>query len=163
MTDSAFNPETFLDQSTTEQGTRRPPVASGLSFLGIIGEPKARVVSGKKDPNASFVFCDVPITIDLTTAPTEVTRVGQEKVVLRRSISIEYNSDGSLDWSSGRNRGLTEFREATGLNNPGQPFTPRMLVGRIVKCKIGHRAGTNVDPSTGATEMFDEVSAVVKP
>jgi len=160
---SAFNPDTFLDQSTTEQGTRRPPVSSGLDFLAVIGEPKARVVQGKKDPNASFVFVDISMTLDLTTHPTEVARVGQEKVTLRHSGSIEYNPDGSLDWSSGKNRFLTAYREALNLNEPGQPFTPRMLIGRIIRAKVGHRPGQETDPTTGATVMYDEVNAVTRP
>lgn len=160
--DSAFNPDTFLDQTTDQQGTSRPPISSGLSFMGIIGEPKARTNPGKKDPSKTYVFADIPITLDLSTQPTEVARVGQDKVVLRHSISIEYTSDGALDWSPGANRGLTAYREALDLNKPGTIFSPRMLIGRIVKCKIGHRNGTEIDPVTGALRVYDEISAVTK-
>jgi hypothetical protein len=160
---SEFNPETFLDQSTTEAGSRRPPVASGLDFLGVIGEPKARANPGKKDPSKVYVFCDIPITLDLTSHPSEVARVGQEKVVLRHSISIEYTETGALDWSPGKNRGLTAYREALGLNTPGMTFSPRMLVGRIVRCKVGHRTGQESDPTTGKPEIYDEIAAVTRP
>lgn len=164
MTDSVFNPETFLDQSTTEQGSRRPPVSSGLEFLGVIKEPKARVVQGKKDPNASFVFVDIPIELDLTTHPTEVSRLGGlEKVQLRHSGSIDYTPEGALDWAPGKNRLLTAYREALNLNEKGSTFTPRMIVGRIVRCKVGHRQGDQVDPSTGKLEQYDQIDAITRP
>jgi hypothetical protein len=161
--DSAFNPDTFLDQSTDQAGSRRPPIASGLSFLGEIQEFKARVVQGKKDTSQSFVFCDIPIKIDLTTVPTEVKRVGVEKVVLRHSGLIDYLPNGALDWSPGKNRLLTAYREALGLNTPGSTFSPRMLIGRIVRAKVGHRPGQENDPITGQPEIFDEISAVTRP
>jgi hypothetical protein len=162
--DSAFNPDTFLDQSTTEQGTRRPPISSGLDFLGVIGENiKARANQGKKDPTKTYVFADIPITLDLSTHPTEVARIGMDKVTLRHSIAVDYNSDGSLDWSPGRNRDLTAYREVLGLNTPGMTFSPRMLVGRIVRCKIGHRTSDRVDPITGKPEVYDEIAAITRP
>lgn len=163
MVDSVFNPDTFLDQSTTEQGSRRPPIASGLDFLGEIQEFKARVVQGKKDPNQSYVFCDIPIKLDLTTHPSEVSRVGVDKVTLRHSGAIDYLPNGALDWSPGKNRLLTAYREALNLNSSGQMFTPRMLIGRIVRCKVGHRQGEQADPVTGKPEIYDEISGVTKP
>jgi hypothetical protein len=163
MTDSVFNPESFLDQSTTEQGSRRPPVASGLDFLGEIQEPKARVVPGKKDPNASYVFVDIPIKVDLTTHPSEVARVGVDKVILRHSGSLDYTPSGALDWNPGKNRMLTAYREALNLNEPGTTFSPRMLIGRIIRVKVGHRTGQENDPVTGKPEIYDEISGVTKP
>jgi hypothetical protein len=158
MTDSTFNPDTFLDQSTEEAGVRRPPVSSGQAFLGTIGEPKARVVQGKvggKAEGQTFVFCDIPITIDLSTSPTEVQRVGVDKVTLRHSISLDYLDNGALDWSAGKNRGLTGYREALGLNEKGRLFTPRQLVGRIIRAKVSHR--------TNEGEVYDQIESVAKP
>lgn len=151
---SAFNPETFLDQTTSEQGQRRPPVASGLDFVGVIGEPKARSVQGKKDPTQSYVFCDIPITLDLTTHPSEAARVGQEKVTLRHSISLDFTPQGALDWAPGKNRALTAYREALGLNEKGQSFSPRMLVGRFIRAKVGHR--------TNEGDVYDEIASVTR-
>ena len=163
MSDSVFNPDTFLDQTTTTAGSRRPPVSAGLAFLGAIGEPKARNVPGKKDPAKVYVFCDIPITLDLSTHPTEVQRLGQDKVVLRHSGMIDYNSDGTLDWSPGKNKFLTAYREALNLNQDGSTFSPRMLVGRIVRAKVGHRPGEGVDPVTGRPEVYDEIDSVTRP
>jgi hypothetical protein len=152
---SAFNPETFLDQSTTEQGTRRPPISSGLDFIGVIGEPKARVNPGKKDPTQTYTFCDVPITLDLSTHPTEAARVGADKVTLRHSFSLDFTESGALDWNPGKNRVLTAYREILGLNQSGQTFSPRMLVGRIIRAKVKHR--------TNEGDIYDEIDSVAKP
>jgi hypothetical protein len=150
-----FNPETFLDQPTEEAGTRRPPISSGLAFLGTIGEPKARANRGKNDPTQTYVFCDVPITLDLTTAPSEVQRVGVDKVTLRHSFILDLDSNGQLDWSPGKNRVLTSYREILNLNEKGRAFTVRMLTSRIVKAKIKHR--------TNEGEIYDEIDSVAKP
>lgn len=161
--DSAFNPETFLQQTTTEQGTRRPPVSSGLDFLGVIKDIKARSVEGKKDPSKNYVFGDALIEIDLTTQPQEVVKIGAEKVTLRHSGSIDVLPNGSLDWSPGKNRWLTAYRESCKLNEKDQAFSPAMLVGRIVRVKVGHRTGEAIDPVTGRPEVYDEVASVTRP
>jgi hypothetical protein len=150
-----FNPELFLDMPTDKAAVRRPPVASGLSFLGTIGEPKARVVQGKQDASKTYVFCDIPITLDLSTSPSEVQRVGIDKVTLRHGISLDIGDDGQLDWSTGRNPGLAQYREALGLNDDGRTFTPRMLQGRIVRAKVKHR--------TNEGEIYDDIDSVAKP
>lgn len=160
---SAFNPETFLDQGTTEAGTRRPPVSSGLEFLGIIKDFKSRVTEGKKDPSKTYVFCDAILELDLTTQPQEVQRLGVERVSLRHSGSLDVLPNGELDWSPGKNRFLTAYREATNLNNPGSAFSVRMLIGRIVRAKVGHRTGEQNDPLTGRPEIYDEISGVARP
>ena len=162
MTDSAFNPDTFLDQSTTEAGTRRPPINSGLEFLGVIGEPKARNVQGKQDPSKNYVFCDIPITLDLTTSPSEAQRVGQDRVTLRHSISIDFTESGALDWAPGKNRGLTIYRSVLDLNKPGQTFSPRMLVGRIVRAKVKHRTNMEERDERGEPLKYDEIDMVTK-
>lgn len=150
-----FDPASFLDQPTEQAAVRRPPVASGLSFLGTIGEPKARVTQGKQDPSKTYIFCDIPITLDLSTSPSEVQRVGVDKVTLRHGISLDIGTDGKLDWSTGRNRGLAQYREALGLNEDGRTFTPRMLQGRIVRAKVKHR--------TNEGEVYDDIDSVAKP
>jgi hypothetical protein len=155
---SGFDPEKFLDMGTEKAGVRRPPISPGLSFLGTIGEPKARVNQGKAGgPNEgkTYVFCDVPITLDLSTSPSEVQKVGVDKVTLRHGFSIEFDSNGELDFSPGKNRVLTTYREILNLNQAGVRFTPRMLMGRIVRAKVKHR--------TNEGEIYDDIDSVAKP
>lgn len=111
----------------------------------------------------TYVFCDIPIKLDLSTHPSEVARVGVDKVTLRHSGAIDYLPNGALDWAPGKNRLLTAYREALGLNTPGSTFSPRMLIGRIVRAKVGHRPGQENDPVTGKPEVYDEIAAVTRP
>lgn len=152
---SGFNPEQFLDMGTEEAGVRRPPLSPGLSFLGTIGEAKARVNQGKKNPGETYVFCDVPIALDVSTHPTEVARIGADKVTLRHSFIIDLDANGQLDFSPGKNRVLTGYREILNLNEKGRTFTPRMLLGRIIRAKVKHR--------THEGEVYDDIDSVAKP
>jgi hypothetical protein len=153
---SAFDPTQFLDATTTEAATRRPPLPVG-DYLGVLGAPDVRQVQGKKDPSQTYAFCDFPVTIDLTANPSVRTKIGQDQVKLRYSVSLDTNATG-LDWSPGKNTGLRLLREATNTNKPGESFSIRGLEGRMVKCKITHR-----EYPEGSGEMQDNISAVAKP
>jgi hypothetical protein len=159
MTDetSVFDAEKFLHATTTEAGTRRPPLTAGIDYIGVIGAPKFRNVQGKKDPSKAYVFCDMLITIDLTANPVERDRIGQDKVVVQYSTGVDFNSTG-LDWSPGKNRGLTSVRDATGTNVKGHSFSPAMLEGRQVRVKIRHE-----EYPEGSGELQDRVAGVAKP
>ena len=47
-------------------------------------------------------------------------------------------SKTAIDYSKGKNNRLRMYRDATGLNVAGQAFSPRMLVGRMVRVRITH-------------------------
>src|ERR1700691_1747106 len=106
---SAFDPNQFLDATTTEAASRRPPLTAGKDFIGVIGEPKARTVAGKKDPSKSYTFLDFPIAVDVTADPKEHARIGLDTVNLSYSTSMDLNDTG-IDWSPGKNNGLRMLR-----------------------------------------------------
>jgi hypothetical protein len=162
MTDlSAFDPATFLDATTTEQSVRRPPLDPG-DYTGVTGEIKARAWVSKK-PDAkikSGLAFDVPVTVEVPLAMQERLKLPQNTVAMNDSIMVETTPQGSIDYGVGKNGQLRRWREATGLNEPGIPFSPRMLGGKVVKVKIGHRIAEE-GPSIG--EIFDEIQGVAKP
>lgn len=152
---SVFDSQTFLDATTTEANSRRPPLPAGRDFIGIIGDLKEpRQVQGKKDPTQTYTFLELPIKIDLTATPDVHTAIGVDSVVLNHSIRIDLTESGSLDNSPGKNGGLRQLREALGLNVPGQSFSMRMMVGRPVRVKIKHE--------TYEGEIFDRTDGVAK-
>lgn len=153
---SAFDPASFLDATTTEALTRRPPIPAGTELLGIIGEPKPRQSPGKKDPTQVYTFLDLPIEFDLSQNPAVQAQIGQPKVTLTYGFMIDVTASGALDTSAGKNGRLRQLREALGMNAPGQPFSPRMLQGRQIRAKIGHR----VDERDN--EVYDQVDGVAK-
>jgi hypothetical protein len=153
---STFDPEKFLHQTTTEAATRRPPLNASLEFPGTIGTPKMRQNAGKKDPTKSYTFLDLPIMVDLTSNPQENARIGQDQVPLNYSVILDINDTG-LDWSPGKNAGLRILRDATGTNTPGQAFSIASLEGRQVRVKIKHE-----EYPLGSGELQDRVAGVAK-
>jgi hypothetical protein len=154
MNDSVFDPSTFLDATTTEANTRRPPVPAGTDLVGIIGEPVPRQTQGVKDPSKTYLFLDIPITFDLNEAPNIKEITGVDQLTLRHSISLDTTPSGALDNSKGKNGGLRVLREALGMNNPGEPFSIRAIQGRRIRAKIKQR--------TYQGELFDEIDSVAK-
>ena len=157
---SAFDPQAFLDAQTTEAASRRMPlpienpVAGDGLYTGVIGEPSLRPWQGKKDPTKSGLALDFTVTIDVPQALQDALKCGPQ-VSLRESIMLDMTPDGKgLDWGPGKNRRAGIYREATGLNVAGQPFSFRMLQGRPVKVKIAHEVYNG--------DILDKVATVLK-
>lgn len=149
---SAFDPQMFLDATTTEALQRRPPLPAGMDFTATLGEPKAR--SGEKDGKA-WNAIDFPVEIDLNAYPDVKKALGGvEKAVLKFGFVLDLTEGGMMDWSVGKNNKLRRLREALGMNIPGQTFSMRAMQGRMVKVKIKHV------PYEG--EVLDDIDSVSK-
>jgi len=157
MNDSSFDPNQFLDATTTEALTRRPPIPAGLVLQGIIADAAARSwVSNKPEAKVkSGISIDFKIEIDLTSYPDVLAVVKIPKVTMTPNVMLDMKEDGkSIDWSTGKNGGLRRYREALGMNNPGEAFSIRQMVGRPILVKVKHR--------TYEGEFYDEVDSVAK-
>lgn len=151
---SAFNPKSFLDVTVTEaNSTQRVPVPVG-EHLSVITEVDIR--SGNKD-GKDWAFLDVTFQID---NPAVKEALGRDVVKLTQGVSLDFTPLGGLDFSKGRNVMLGRLREAVGLNQPGQPFGFRMLVGKPVKIVVGHTPSTR--PGAQPGDVFENVNAFVK-
>lgn len=156
---SNFDADTFLSGTTTDALTRRPPIPAGTEMIGIIGEPKSRQNAGKKESTLGQVFTslDLPIELDLNQVPGLKELIGQDKVTLNYGFLIDLNAAGTaLDTSPGKNGRLRQLRETLGMNKAGEPFNIRMLQGRQLRVKIGHR----VNDQDG--EIYDQIDGVAK-
>jgi len=151
---SNFDPSAFLDATTTEVNSKRNPIPAGTDVVAIIGEPKARTWTGKADPSKSGIVVDVPLEIDLSAYPELAAHVGLSKVTLTDGLMLDTTESGGIDNSPGKNGKLRRYREALGLNEAGQPFSFRMMQGRMIKVKVKHR--------TYEGEIYDEVDSVAK-
>jgi hypothetical protein len=147
-----FDVNTYLDATTTEALKRRPPLPAGTEFIGTLGEPKGR--DGEKD-GKPWRAVDFPVEIDLTAYPDLAKLTGADKLTFKYGFFLEVNEGGMIDWSVGKNAGLRRLREATGQNVPGKEFNIRLMQGRRVRVKIGHR------PYEG--EVFDEIASIAQP
>ena len=151
---SNFDPSSFLDASITEPTTRRNPIPAGIDVIAVVGEPKARTWTGRADPTKGGVVVDVPLEIDLTASPELMAQVGSPKVTLTDGIMLDTTPNGGIDNSPGKNGKLRRYREALGMNNPGEAFSFRAMQGRMIKVKIKH------EPYEG--EIYDKVDSVAK-
>jgi hypothetical protein len=143
-----FNPDTFLQGQTTEANdTKKVPCPPG-EFNAIAEKVEARPWQSK-DGLKSGVALDITWSID-DQAAKEVT--GKDNVLVRQGLMLDLLDNGFLDMGKGKNIGLGRVREATGLNVPGQPFSPAMIQGRMAKVTVSHR----VD----GEDIFDEIKKV---
>jgi hypothetical protein len=157
---SQFDPNLFLDATTTEAATKRPPLpetnpatSDGL-YVGILKLPKFREWQGKKDPTQSGWAIDIPVMIDVPAQLQDSLKL-QPQVQLTAGGFVDTTPQGALDWAPGRNRVLRNLRDATGQNVAGQVWNPRMLEGKPVKVKITH--------DMYESDVVDKIGNVFKP
>lgn len=141
---SAFDPQMFLDAQQTEVNEKRPLVPTenpsdpnGL-YRAVIGEIKtASGVIGKGDRTGQpWVQMVVPLRLQLGP---ELQALGlPPEITITERPMLDITPQGSLDNGKGKNNAQRIYREATGLNKPGEVFAWRMLQGRTVKVKIKH-------------------------
>ncbi len=153
--ESSFDPATFLDATTTEALTRRPPLPIG-DYLGIITDAVSRAWTSQK-PDAkvkSGIAVDFKIDIELGSYPAAHKTCGVDKVIVNGGVMLDLNESGSIDWGKGRNGALRRWREALDMNKPGEAFSIRQMVGRPILVKIKHRSYQG--------ELYEEVDSVSK-
>lgn len=149
---STFDPSHILDLSTSEESVRRPPLPAGEVLQGEISDISVRINQGKKDPSQSYTSVDVKIKFS-----TAYIAGQPENVTVKDGFLLDLTDAGQLDMSAGKNGRLGRYREALGMNTPGQPFSIRQMQGRQIKATIKHRPDPN-DPSI----LYEEVAAIAK-
>ena len=146
-----FSPEQFLSTTVTESNdTKLIPVPVG-EYTAVAGEVKARPWVSKQDPSKSGVALDIVWEIDDASVKEFL---GRDKVTVKQGLMLDLTETGSLDMGKGRNVGLGRVREAVNLNQPGQPFAPSMITGRVAKVKVEHRVDGD--------QIYAEVKQVAK-
>jgi hypothetical protein len=141
---SAFDPQAFLDAQTNEANEKRPTIpaenpadANGL-FTAVIGEIKTDSGTISKGDNAGnpWISMLIPLKLQIPAAIQALGLPAEFQVTDR--VFLDLTPQGGLDNRKGKNRGQRTYREATGMNKPGETFAWRMLTGKIVKVKIAH-------------------------
>lgn len=141
---SAFDPGVFLDATTTEVNEKRalipaenPGSADGL-YVAVIGEIKTDSGTIGKGDRAGQPWISMVIPLKLQLG-AELQALGlPPEFQLTDRVFLDLNPQGGLDNSKGKNRGQRAYREATGMNVPGQAFAWRMLSGKTLKVKVVH-------------------------
>jgi hypothetical protein len=141
---SSFDPNVFLDAQITEANEKRPPLPAenpssedGL-YLAVIGEIKTATGTIEKGERSGqpWVSMLVPLRIQV---PQEVQALGiNPELTLTDRVFLDLTPQGGLDNSKGKNRSQRVYRDACGMNKPGEPFAWRMLQGKTVRVKLTH-------------------------
>lgn len=130
---SAFDPSTFLDAQIDTPDERRLPLPEGV-YTAMIGEPSIK--TGDKDgkPWASIL---IPLTIDVPQQVQEEQKLQAQLTLTHRGF-MDLTPQGLMDNGPGKNRVRRLYREALGLNKPGEAFNWRMIQGKPVKVSVKH-------------------------
>lgn len=153
MNTVSFDPQNFLDAITTEALERSPPIPAGTELIATITDLQQNDWQSRDGTKSGKKF---DVQLEAQTTP-QLQQQGIPPVVrMKDSIMLDLTDGGSLDLGPGRNFRLRIYREATGLNQKGQPFSARMLVGRQIKIVIKHRIGND-------QQIYSEVGAVTAP
>lgn len=152
MSDSAFDPASFLDATVAEPNTRRPPLPVG-DYQATISDLKASNWQKKDDPSKQGAMFTAVLKIHVTDATIQAA-IGTDSVTLSDTIFLDTTPSGGLDNAPGKNGSLRRYREALDMNKAGIPFVARQMIGRTLKVKIKH------EPYNG--EMQDRIDGVAR-
>lgn len=141
---SQFDPAVFLDAQVNEVNEKRPPLPvenpddpNGL-YTAVIGEIKTDSGTVSKGDNAGkpWVSMLIPLRIQV---PPAVQGLGiPAELTLTDRAFLDLTPQGALDNSKGKNRRQRDYRDATGTNVAGVPWSWRELQGKVVKVKVTH-------------------------
>lgn len=141
---SVFDPNLFLEAQITEANEKRPPLPTenldspdGL-YVATIGEVKTDSGTIGKGDRAGQPWVSMVVPLKLQVGAAGQAAGCPAELTITDRVFLDLTPQGALDNSKGKNNAQRRYREATGLNKPGEPFSWRMLQGRPVKVKIVH-------------------------
>jgi len=154
-----FNPEELLHSGMNEaSSTNIIPVPLG-DWEGTLGKPSFRQAVIKKGERIGDTMTFMDINISFHDNPEVVEECKRPKPSVRHSIILTLSEDGSgISEEEGENVDLGRLREACGMNEPGEDFTPAMLEGQRVVIAIKH-----VPDEKDSDIIYANVKAVRKP
>lgn len=143
MSDSPFDPATFLDATTSDVNSALPPLpvenparSDGL-YPGVIGEVKPDSgIIGKGDRTGQpWLQMVVPIKIDIPQQLQDA--LGYPAVyTMTDRVMIDLTPQNTIDNSKGKNRGQKAYRDALNMNKVGDVWSWRKATGQPVGVKI---------------------------
>jgi len=143
-TASVFDPSVFLDAQTNEVNEKRanipvdnPDSTDGL-YVAVIGEIKtdSGTIGKGERTGQPWISMIIPLKLQFGSAVQAMGLPAEFQLTDRAFLDI--TPQGGLDNSKGKNNQQRKYREAAGLNKPGEPFAWRMLTGKVVKVKVAH-------------------------
>lgn len=166
---SSFDPNEFMQQTVDT------PIDGLQTDLKLCpeGEYKAMIddfdgnaferfeFTYQKGPNAgmpgSMTKLNLPFKI--TDDPRVKEALDRDSTVVRKPITLDFDSNGRLDFGINRNLELNRVRVAVGQNAPGPWNFPQLRGAGPVMIRVVHRRGKRKD---GTDFTIAEVDRVVK-
>lgn len=151
-----FNADLFMQGVYTEANeTKITPCPAGEYAAQITKvEPKSGTIANGERTGDTWAALNVQYTIQ---DPAVLQLLNRDKVFVSEYLMLDLTPQGGLDMGPQRNTKLGRLREATNLNQPGQPFSPTMFMGRSCRVSVRHVPGRK-DPS----EIVAEVTGYAK-
>lgn len=133
---SMFDAQSFLDAQIDTALEKRDPLPTTREYRAVIGELTSRNWQSKDGAKEGVAF-DVPLAIDV---PVDLQEAGglPPTLNLRDGIMLDLTPAGAIDTAKGKNGKLRMYRDALDMNQPGVPFNPRSMTGRVVLVRIKH-------------------------
>lgn len=145
----SFDAQSFLDATTTDSNATSLDPIPEYEYSAVITD--VDVASGISQKNDQpWTRLDLKVEIQDPLLAEKLNRVPVSKM----GIMLDTTEGGGLATGPNKNVTLGRVREALGLNQPGQPFSPRMMIGRQCKVAIKHREYNG--------QIFDEVRSILK-
>ena len=133
---SNFDPDTFLNATVTAPSEKADPLPEG-EYLGVCGKPEVRVTQGRKDPSKTYMFVDIPLSLEIP-AELQVERNLPPTRRITHSFGLDVTDQGAMDNSKGKNNGMRLLREALDMNKPGDSFSLAAVEGRALRVSVKH-------------------------
>tara|TARA_R110000868_G_scaffold153963_3_gene379930 strand:+ start:323 stop:787 length:465 start_codon:yes stop_codon:yes gene_type:complete len=133
---SLFDAQSFLDAQIDGVLEKRDPLPTTREYRAVIGELIPRNWQSKDGSKEGVAF-DVPLAVDV---PVDLQEAGglPPTLNLRDGIMLDLTPAGAIDTAKGKNSKLRMYRDALDMNQPGVPFNPRSMTGRVVLVRIKH-------------------------
>lgn len=138
-----FDPTAFLDQTTEQASERRNPLPA-IDYNAVIKDVKMTTWESKEKVDEesgelkSGVKFDIVLDMDLSEEIKAACSIEKGMILTDGFIADMNSSKTALDYGKGKNNRLRMYRDATDMNVAGQSFSPRMLVGRMVRVRVTH-------------------------
>lgn len=137
---SLFDPQQFLETEITgEMATKYVDILPGRYNMQVREITSRRVIpdDSSKKPFTTIEFsCAIDGSERTPTGVTLKELTGRDENFARYKGFLDLTDSGTIDLGPGRNVALGALREATGLNNPLQPFKINMLKGQVFNGEV---------------------------
>lgn len=161
MSSTFFDASAYLDLPVDVPLVKRPPITAG-DYIATVKDVKARQWTSKDKidevtgrPKSGIAY-DVVISIEVPEDVRNAVGLTSPTLDLTPGIMLDMKADGTgIDTGPGKNGALRRWREALDMNKPGEVFTPRKMIGKMLTVKISHR-----EYPAGSGDFFEEVSGV---